>query len=99
MGRRNLPCSTVKAHTEKSMGARFCSSSRASSRVAESLPPGERHRHAVAVADHLEAVNGLPHLAQQCFFQVHWINYTGWEGASHAAGHADKLHVMDAREH
>ena len=29
----------VKAQTEKSMGARFCSSSRASSMVAESLPP------------------------------------------------------------
>ena len=39
MGRRNLPCSTVKAQTEKSMGARFCSSSSTSSMVAESLPP------------------------------------------------------------
>src|SRR5271157_4042146 len=39
MGRRNFPCSTVKAHTEKSMGARFWSSSSASSNVAESFPP------------------------------------------------------------
>src|ERR1017187_985696 len=31
MGRRNLPCSTVKAQTEKSMGARLASSSSASS--------------------------------------------------------------------
>ena len=71
MGRRNLPCSTVKAHTEKSMGARFWSSSSASSRVAESLPPGERHRHAVAVANHLEAVDGFADLAQQCLFEIH----------------------------
>src|SRR5205807_5638483 len=39
IGRRNLPCSTVKAHTLKSMGARFWSRTRASSRVAESFPP------------------------------------------------------------
>ena len=39
MGRRNLPCSTVKAQTEKSIGARFWSSNSASSRVTESLPP------------------------------------------------------------
>src|SRR6266567_6798912 len=39
IGRRNLPCSTVKAHTENSIGARFWSRISASSRVAESLPP------------------------------------------------------------
>src|SRR5438105_10033902 len=39
MGRRNLPCSTVKAHTEKSIGARFESSRSASSMVKESFPP------------------------------------------------------------
>jgi hypothetical protein len=39
MGRRNLPCSTVKAQTVKWMGARFCNNSKASSMVAESLPP------------------------------------------------------------
>src|ERR1700686_1200954 len=39
MGLRNFPCSTVKDVTEKSMGARFCNSSRASSIVIESLPP------------------------------------------------------------
>ena len=35
------------------------------------LPPGERHRHPVAVANHLEAVDGFADLAQQCFFQIH----------------------------
>src|SRR3984957_1860209 len=39
MGRMNLPCSTVKAQTEKSTGARFASSRRASSKVSESFPP------------------------------------------------------------
>src|SRR5258708_23233371 len=39
MGRRNLPCSTVNAHTENSTGARSRSSSNASSMVTESLPP------------------------------------------------------------
>src|SRR5450631_3680024 len=39
MGRRNLPCSTVKAQTENSTGAFLASSSRASSSVSESLPP------------------------------------------------------------
>ena len=38
-GLRNLPCSTVNAQTEKSMGARFCSRMSASRRVTESLPP------------------------------------------------------------
>src|ERR1700690_4049694 len=39
MGRRNLPCSTVKAQTEKSTGARSASSRSACRRVSESLPP------------------------------------------------------------
>src|ERR1700686_640066 len=39
MGRMNFPCSTVKAQTEKSTGARLASISRASSNVRESLPP------------------------------------------------------------
>src|SRR6266566_7214124 len=39
IGRRNLPCSTVKAQTENSTGARFASSNSASSSVRESLPP------------------------------------------------------------
>ena len=75
MGRRNLPCSTVKAQTEKSMGARFCSSSSASSRVTESLPPEKRHGHAVAVANHLEAVDGFADFAQQCLFEIHSFDY------------------------
>src|ERR1700757_4387204 len=39
MGRKNLPCSTVKAHTVKSTGALLLSKSKASSMVSESLPP------------------------------------------------------------
>src|SRR5271170_7551669 len=39
MGRKNLPCSTVKAQTENSTGAFLASRSRTSSSVSESLPP------------------------------------------------------------
>src|SRR5580698_642858 len=38
-GRKNFPCSTVKAQTVKLIGARFCNRRRTSRRVRESLPP------------------------------------------------------------
>ena len=71
MGRRNLPCSTVKAQTENSMGARFCEQQQRFEQRGGILAAGERDGHAVAVANHLETVDGFPHLAQQCFFEVH----------------------------
>ena len=37
------------------------------------LAARERHGHPVAVANHLEAVDGLSHLAQQCLFQFHVV--------------------------
>ena len=35
------------------------------------LAAGERHGHAVAVADHLEAADGFADFPQQGFFEVH----------------------------
>ena len=64
MGRRNLPCSTVKAQTEKSMGARFCEQQQRFEHGRRILAAGERDGHAVAVANHLEAMDGFADLAQ-----------------------------------
>ena len=71
MGRRNLPCSTVKAQTEKSIGARFCEQQQGFEQGGRILAAGKRHGHTVAVANHPEAVDGFPYLAQQCLFQIH----------------------------
>ena len=35
------------------------------------LAPGKRHRHAVAIANHFEAVYGLADLAQKGFLKIH----------------------------
>ena len=53
------------------MGARFCEQQQRFQQRGRILAAGERHGHAVAVANHLEAVDGLAHLAQQCFFEIH----------------------------
>ena len=71
MGRRNLPCSTVKAQTENSMGARFCEQQQGFEQGCGILAARKRHGHAVAVANHFEALNGLADFAEQSFFQIH----------------------------
>jgi hypothetical protein len=61
----------VKAQTEKSIGRALLEQQQRFQQGGRILPPGERHGHAVAVANHLEAMDGLADLAQQCFFQIH----------------------------
>ena len=100
IGLRNLPCSTVNAQTENSIGARFCNSKSDFQHGGRILAAGKRHSHTVAVANHLETAHRFPHLAQQCLFQVHWINYTGWVAlAARRGAGAEMPQVMDAREH
>ena len=79
MGRRNLPCSTVKAQTEKSIGARFGQQQQGLQQGERILAARERHGHAVAIANHFEAVDRLADLAQQCFFEVHSLIIRGQE--------------------
>ena len=64
------------------MGARFCKQQQRFQQGGGILAAGERHGHAVAVANHLETVDRFPHLAQQCFFQLHrYFDYSQcrWE--------------------
>ena len=63
----------MNAHTVKSTGARFCSSSSTSSSVSESLPPESADGDAIAVANHLESRDRFADLAQKCFFEVQKI--------------------------
>ena len=39
------------------------------------LAAGERHRHAIAIADHLKAMDSLADFAQKCFFEIHSFHY------------------------
>ncbi|MGC4054677.1 MAG: hypothetical protein QM757_37995, partial [Paludibaculum sp.] len=65
----------VKAQTEKSMGARSRSSSRASSSVKRVLAAGEADGDAIAFPDHLEPGNGLAHLAEDDFLEFQNLYY------------------------
>ena len=77
MGRRNLPCSTVNAQTEKSMGARSGKQQQRFEQGDRILAAGERHGHAIAVADHLEAMTASPTLRSRVFSSSTTSDYSG----------------------
>src|SRR5205823_2804649 len=77
MGRRNFPCSTVNAHTENSMGARFDSSTSASSIVTESLPPERATATRSPSRIILKRVTASPTLRSNVFSRSKELLYEG----------------------
>src|SRR5215472_12186205 len=108
MGRRNLPCSTVNAQTEKSTGARFSSSRRASSRVSESLPPERATATRSPSRIILNRATPSPTLRSSVFSRSKFQCGIGGrgrallaihrEGQQHVATHAEELAVAGIDE-
>src|ERR1700693_769159 len=83
MGRMNFPCSTVKAQTEKSTGARLASISRASSNVRESLPPDKATATRSPLRIILKRPTASPTLRRRIFSRSKIRLYGGsgsWQG-------------------
>src|SRR5207244_6427139 len=66
------------------------------------LAPRKRHCHAVAVANHLEAMDRLADLAQQCSFKLHKLIIVGITGflwcLRHASWHLTPYEKSDAAD-
>ena len=72
MGRRNLPCSTVNAQTEKSDGRAFGQQQQRFQQRERILAARQRHGNAVAIANHFEPADRLADFAQKKLFEIHY---------------------------
>ncbi len=64
------------------------------------LAAGQRHGHAIAVANHLESRDGLADLAQECFFEVHsvFVSVRTWRTLAAVCPHRADRFVQEIAE-
>ena len=90
IGRRNLPCSIVNARNLEVHRRAIPQQQQRVQQRQRVLAARKRHRHAIAVANHLETADGLADFAQQDLLKVHASlsnaethgrrEYTPWTG-------------------